>query len=138
MRIGNGKDIPLNQRTGTFPDVGDAMLDWFQPMVFGVVVKTVVNAQVVEDMTEVSFQGVWQPLSARRLQMKPEGQQAWSWFWLHADPSLNLEVDNIIRYTGTQYRVAAKKDYRLNGYVEYELVQDYTGAGPTPVEESEP
>lgn len=128
--IGQGKNIPLNQRAGSFPNVNGAMSDWFQPMVFGVVTKTVEGFQSVETMVEVNFQGVWQPLSARRLSMKPEGQQAWSWFWLHADPSLNLEVDNVIVYTGVQYRVMAKKDYRLNGYVEYELVQDYTGAGP--------
>jgi len=138
MRIGNGKDIPLNQRAGSFPNVGDALLNWFQPMTFGVVTKQVVNSQVIEDMVEVSFQGVWQPLQMRQLQLKPEGQRAWSWFWLHADPTLNLEVDNVILYTGVQYRVMAKKDYRLNGYVEYELVQDFTGAGPQPVvEESE-
>lgn len=134
MRIGQGKNIPLNQKTGTFPDVGDAMLDWFQPMVFGVVTKEVQGFQVVETMEEVSFQGVWQPFSERQLLLKPEGQRAWSWFWLHADPTLNLEVDSVVNYTGTQYRVMAKKDYRLNGYVEYQLVQDYTGAGPTPEE----
>ncbi len=132
--IGQGKNIPLNQRAGTFPNVGDALLDWFQPMVFGVVAKTTEGFQVVEDMVEINFQGVWQPLEARRLMLKPEGQRAWSWFWLHADPSLNLEVDNVIVYLGTQYRIMAKKDYKLNGYVEYELVQDFTGAGPQPVE----
>lgn len=136
--IKNGKDTPINQNVGSVPNVGGALLDWFQPMTFGVVSKTVVNAQVVEEMAEVAFRGVWQPFTERKLMLKPEGQRAWSWYWVHADPSLNLEVDNVVVYIGVQYRVMAKKDYSLYGYVEYELVQDFTGAGPTPVEESEP
>jgi len=131
MKIGQGKNTPLNQRAGSFPDVSDALLDWFQPMVFGVVTKTTQGFQVVETMTETSFQGVWQPFTDRQLLLKPEGERAWSWYWLHAEPTLNLEVDNVVNYLGTQYRVKSKKDYRLNGYVEYQLVEDYTGAGPT-------
>lgn len=131
--IGQGKNIPLNQRQGTFPNVNDALNDWFQPMVFGVVTKTTSGFQVVETMVEVNFKGVWQPLTDRKLMLKPEGQRAWSWFWLHADPTLNLEVDNVVTYLGEQFRVMAKKDYKLNGYVEYELVQDFTGSGPTEV-----
>lgn len=103
-------------------------------MTFGIVTKTTEGFQAVEDVEEVSFQGVWQPLRERQLLLKPEGQRAWSWFWLHADPSLELDVDDTITYLGTQFRVMAKKDYDIYGYVEYELVQDYTGAGPTPVE----
>lgn len=137
MIFKNGKDTPLNQNSGTVPNVGDAMLNWFQNITFGVVTKTVVNAQVVETMEEVTFKGVWQPLTERKLMLKPEGQRAWSWYWLHADPALNLPVDNVVVYLGKQFRVMAKKNYELYGYVEYELVQDYTGAGPTP-EESEP
>lgn len=134
MRIGNGKNIPLNQRTGSVPNVGDAMRDWFQPLVFGVVTKTVEGFQSVETVVDVNFLGVIQPLSTRQLMLKPEGQRAWSWYWVHADPSLNLLVDSVIRYNGRQARVMAKKNYDIYGYVEYEIVQDWTGAGPTPVE----
>lgn len=131
MIFSNGKDLPLNANSGTLPDVSGAMLDYFQPMVFGVVVKTVQNFQAVETKTSVNFQGVWQPLSERQLMMKPEGQRQWKWFWLHAEPSLVLEPDSIITYLGIQYRVMTQKDYRLYGYLEYHLVDDYTGSGPT-------
>lgn len=129
-KIQNGKNTPLNANSGTVPNVSGAMLDWFQPMIFETVVKTVEGFQVVEDGTEISFQGVWQPFTDRQLQMKPEGQRSWSWFWVHADPSLILKNDEVIKYLGVQYRVMAQKDYRLYGYVEYHLVQDFTGAGP--------
>lgn len=110
--------------------MGSAMDGWFHPLTFGVVTKETKGFQVVETVVTVSFRGVIQPLSARQLLLKPEGQRAWSWFWVHADPSLNLEVDSVILYNDTQYRVMAKKDYSLYDFVEYELVQDWTGAGP--------
>lgn len=130
MIISNGRDRPLNANSGTVPDVSGAMLDYFQPMTFGVVTKTVENFQVVETMAEVTFQGVWQPQSARQISYKPEGQRAWEWVMLHAEPSLVLEPDQVVIYLGRQFRVKAQSDYRLYGYIQYELVNDYTGAGP--------
>lgn len=130
MIFTNAKNIPLNAQAGSVPDVSGAMLDWFQPMTFGVVVKTVEGFQSYETMTNVNFQGVWQPLTERQLLLKPEGQRAWSWFWLHAEPSLVLDTDQVVTYLGKQYRVMSNKDYRLYGYIEYHLVEDWTGSGP--------
>lgn len=130
MIIKNGKNTPLNANSGTLPYVGDAMLNWFQPMVFGVVTTTVENFQSVQVQTEVSFQGVWQALTERQLMLKPEGERAWSWYWLHADPSLTLDTDSVVTYLGKQYRVMSNKDYALYGYIEYHLVEDWTGSGP--------
>jgi hypothetical protein len=129
--IFNAKDRPLNENTGTLPSVSDAMLDYFQPMTFTEVTKKKANFNVVEVATNVCFRGVWQPLTDRKLQMKPEGQRSWKWFWVHADPSLQLNTDDVITYLGVQYRVMADKDYSLYGYMEYHLVNDYTGSGPT-------
>lgn len=130
MIISNASAILLTQNPGTLPNVGDALLNWFQPMVFTTIVKTIVNFQVVETETNVNFQGVWQPFTAQQLQMKPEGQRAWKWFSVHADPSLSLTTDEVITYQSTQYRVKGKTDYTGYGYIYYELVQDYTGSGP--------
>ncbi len=132
--IRNGKDTPLNANSGTLPQVDDAMLDYFQPMQFGVVTKTSGRStgfQVVETKVTTDFRGVWQPMSDRKLMMKPEGQRQWKWFTCHADPSLILETDSVITYLGEQYRVESMRDYKLYGYVEYHLVQDFTGSGPT-------
>lgn len=129
--IYNAKDVLLSQNSGTMPDVSDAILDWFQPMLFTTVTKTVVNFQVREVGTSINFLGVWQPMSAQKLTQKPEGQRAWLWFTVHAEPGLELVPDEIINYLGVNYRVEAKFDYRLNGYVEYHLVNDYVGSGPS-------
>lgn len=128
--ISNGKNTPLNVKTGTVPDVSGAMQDWFQPMVFSQVLKTNTGFQVVETKNQIFFRGVIQPLSGRQLQLLPEGQRAWTWLWLHADPSLTLEVDEVVNYLGVQTRVMSQKDYRIYGYVEYQLVQDWTDSGP--------
>lgn len=128
--IANGANTPINIRTGTVPDVSGALQDWFQPMVFTQVVKTVVGFEVVETPTTINFQGVVQPFTERQLMLKPEGERAWTWFWLHAEPQLTLQVDDVVNWLGKQTRVASRKDYALYGYVEYHLVQDWTGSGP--------
>lgn len=132
--IKNAKNTPLSANSGTVPDMGGALLDWLQPMTFGVVTKTVVNSQVVEVEADTAFRGVIQPFSDRQLMLKPEGQRAWSWYWVHSDPSLVLTVDSTITYLGRQYRVMSLRNYSLYGYREYHLVQDYSGSGPTKTE----
>lgn len=129
--IANGKNIPLNVKTGTVPDVSGGLKDWFQPMTFELVTKTTDAFQVVEVGEPVTFMGVIQPLRERDIQLKPEGQRAWTWLWLHADPVLTLQVDEVVLYLGVQTRVMARKDYGAYGFVEYHLVQDWTGSGPT-------
>ena len=129
--IPNAKDIPLNQQAGTVPQMSGALTDWFQPMVFGRVTKRTVANQVVETKVPVNFRGVIQPLSERKLMLKPEGERAWTWLQLHSDVGLELNVDEIITYHGVQTRVMALNDYSLYGYMEYHLVQDWTGSGPS-------
>lgn len=128
--IKNGADTPLNAQAGTVPDVGGALLDWFQPMVFTRVTKETVGFQLVETAVDTNFRGVIQPLSARALMLKPEGQRSWTWLSLHSDPSLQLNTDEVVTYRGVQTRVMARKDYSLYGYLYYEIVQDFTGSGP--------
>lgn len=130
MTISNASNRPLNALAGSVPDVSGALLDYLQPMTFTTIVKTVENFQVVETPTSVSFQGVWQPFTARQIQMKPEGQRAWKWFMVHALVALPLVPDDVVTYLGTQYRVKADNDYSIYGYYQYELIEDYTGAGP--------
>lgn len=135
--IANGVNIPLNVQTGTIPNMGTALLDWFQLLTFGIITKTVVAFQVDETVTDISFWGLVQPLTGRQLSMKSEGQRKWNWISVYAQaaPSgalLSLLPDDLIIFQGTQYRVAVRKDYALYSYTYYELVQDYTGGVPTP------
>ncbi len=128
--IFNAKDRPITTATGQLPNVNGAMSSWYQPMTFEVVTKTVTGYQVAETGTQYNFKGVIQPLAPRQVAYKPEGQRAWTWLMLHADPSLTLEVDSVVIYLGVQTRIMARKDYTIYGYVYYELVQDWEGSGP--------
>jgi len=128
--INNACNIPLNENSGTLPDMSTALQNWYQPMTFGVITKTVVAFQDVETVVDTQFLGVWQPLSGRQLILKPEGQRAWSWWQLLADLAIDLKVDDIIIYLTKQYRVMAKKNYSLYQYQEYHLISDWVGSGP--------
>lgn len=122
---------PFNQiNFSGMPNMAGTLVGWFQPLVFGVVVKEYINYEVVETMTEVNFRGVWQPLETRKLLLKPENQRSWTWIQCHAHTNLHLENDSVIKFRGVQYRVMAQWDYSLNGFYEYHLVEDYTGSGP--------
>lgn len=112
------------------PQVGDTLLDYFQPMQFTQIVKSVSQFQSKEQGIRHNFQGVWQPFSAQQLRMKPIGQRAWNWQMLHADPSLALKPDDTVKYLTRQYRVMSKWDYTNMGYIQYDLVLDWTGSGP--------
>jgi hypothetical protein len=128
--IANAGDKPLFNKSGTTPDVSGAMQDYFQDMVFEPLVKTVTGFQVVEVPNPINFRGVIQPLTERQLLLKPEGQRAWTWFTLHSDPVLTLQVDDVVLWNGKQTRIMGRKDYMLYGFVEYSMVQDWTGSGP--------
>jgi hypothetical protein len=128
--IGNGKNIPLNAQGGTIPQLGPAMRNWFQPMVFTPVGKVVNGFMVVESADPINFRGVIQPLTDRQLILKPEGQRSWTWLMLHSDPVLKLQTDDVVEYLGVQTRVMSRRDYTIYGYVMYSLVQDWTNAGP--------
>lgn len=125
--IKNGKDYLLTANPGTLPNVQGAMLNWFQTLIFTRLTKGVANFDLTETPKNYSFQGVKQPLSAQELQLKPEGQRNWKYFWIHALPDLVLEPDDVIKFTdGVAYRVIGKWDYTEYGYISYEIVQDFT------------
>jgi hypothetical protein len=124
--IRNASSIPLSANPGTLPDVSGALADWFQPLTFTQIVKTVVNYQAVETETSTTFMGVRQPFSAQQLLMRPEGQRKWKWETIHAYPDLTLDVDDIITFSGVKYRVMQKSNWAEYGYVEYAIVEDYT------------
>ena len=123
--IKNGSENSIQFQTGTVPDVSGAMQDYFQNITMTQIVKSVVGFQAVETQNPWSFFGVIQPFSPRQLMLLPEGQRAWTWFTLHAEPSVTLQVDDIMIWNGKQTRVMSRKDFTLYGYVEYSLVTDW-------------
>lgn len=123
--IRNAADSTLEENPGTLPDMSGAIANWFQKMKFRRVTKKVVNFVAVETFTEVVAMAVKQPLTAQKLQMKPEGQRQWKWEMLHASPDTVLFLDDEIMINGVRFRVMEKLDFKEYGFVEYHLCQDY-------------
>ena len=131
--IRNGSSIFLNQTPGTLPSVGGVLSNWFQKVQFITVQKIIMNYQVFEVFTQNSFKGVCQPMSAKQMQIKPEGQRNWSWFTIHATPDLLLQNDDVIYIDNLRLRVMDQQDYSKYGYVEYHAQQDFTDSLVAPV-----
>ena len=131
-RIFNAANVPLNaQAQGTVPNMTEALDSWLQPMSFEPVTKTPMGYQVVETTTAIGFQGVWQPFRPVDLRLLPEGQRARRWYWCHSKIALPLNVDDCIVYLGVQYRVMGINPCGLYGFFEHQLVEDWTGSGPS-------
>jgi hypothetical protein len=112
------------------PQMTSTMSGWLVPITLGIVRKEQNGFTIREFVEEVSFKGVWQPLEMSRLQIKEDGQRHWNWYWLHTPMDLKIKIDDVVMFQGQQYRVMSDKNYSLNGFYEYELIEDYTGAGP--------
>lgn len=133
MTILNACNIPLNQQNGNRPNMGSVVKSYFVTLTFLKVIKTLVAGSVVETTTPINCQGTIQPFAWRDLFLKDIQERSWSWFWLHTDTTVILETDDVITYQGTNYRVKGLKPYDAYGYREYQIIQDFTGSGPTAV-----
>lgn len=108
------------------PNMSTTLNGWEAPLSLIRITQTVDNGDVETVEEHINFQGVWQPLKDEQLQFKPEGQRSWEWFWIHAKAgTLNLNTADKIIFNGDRYKVMDKKDYTLNGFVEYHVIRDY-------------
>lgn len=108
--------------------MAQTLTGWEQPLTLVKELQNIVDGDLVTEEQKISFIGVWQPLKDERLEAKPEGQRSWEWIWIHAKSgTLNLETADKVIFNNKRYKVMEKKDYSLNGFVEYQLVRDYTG-----------
>lgn len=122
----NASSTNLLQASSNLPNLSNPIGKWFLPVNFILVTKTITAGEVVETETSSTFQGVVQNLNSKELQIKPEAQRGWTWKMIHALPSLQLNVDDIIKYENINYRVMNVKDWKEYGYMDYHIVVDYT------------
>lgn len=109
------------------PQMNTTLIGWEQALELVKVVQSVIEGDLSTQYINVQFKGVVQPLRDEQLALKPDGQRSWEWIWIHAVAgSLNLETADKVIFQNKTYKVTSKKDYSLNGYVEYQLVRDYT------------
>ena len=108
------------------PNMRETLTGWEVPLSLVKITQDVFEGDLVTTETTYNFQGVWQPLSAEQLSLLPEGQRSWENVWIHAKSgSLNLETADKVIFNNRRYKITQKKDYGLNGFVEYMLIRDY-------------
>lgn len=119
------KTISNSLRSG-MPNMANTLNGWEVPLSLIKVIQSVSEGDLVTTEKQINFMGVWQPLRNEQLELKPEGQRSWQWCWIHAKAGeLNLETADKVIFNGERFKVVTKKDYSLNGFVEYEICRDY-------------
>lgn len=105
--------------------MSQTIIDWFQPITFGVVSYTVVDFEKVESVEYVDTQGVVQPYRPEPLEIQTAGVRSWVWQQIHCLPDLILRPNDFIYYNDVKYKVLFKNDYQAYGYVEYMLCEAF-------------
>jgi hypothetical protein len=108
------------------PKLSTAIGPWAQTFNFDVITKRQENYQTVERKSTRTFKGVVAPLSARQLELKPEGQRAWRWQEVHCKTDLELRIDDEVIFKCVRYRVMAVHDFADYGFRRYELAEAFT------------
>lgn len=120
----NGAKAFNNQ--SNMPQITAALSNWQDALTIGKVVVTWDGGEKVETITSMSFTGTIQPLGAKQIALKPEGERAWKWLQIHVySGSLDIDIDNKIYVDNEKYKVMAIFDYARNGFMEYHIVRDY-------------
>ena len=108
------------------PQIGAAFGGWTNRIIMARIKETVVDGFVQLEEKPIYFYGTIQPLSPREIELKPEGQRSFTWLQIHcASRALNLIPGQKIKWNGKVYKVMARLDYDLNGFLEFHVVQDY-------------
>jgi len=119
----------LNQ-TSNMPNMSGTLDGWLIAVFLIKTTQTIVDFERVDVETRTKFEATVQPLSARQLQLKPEGLRKFKWFQLHVKSgSFNLDSDDIIEYDGSRYKIMGDFPYELNGFKEYHMIEDFEDNG---------
>lgn len=111
------------------PNMRSTILGWFRPLVLAVVRQQTIDFETKEALVQLATRGVIQPMAAKDLQLKPEGTRTWDWRMIHATPDLALTTEDVILIPRggktVQFRVMRALDYSGDGFLMYEIVNDY-------------
>lgn len=121
----------MNRHTSSgMPQITSAFDGWMETIVLLKHKEIVVSGFVTKQEVPIEFQGTIQPLSARAIELKPEGQRSFTWLQIHCFfPDTPLIPGDRFSWNGSNYKIMELKDYTLNGYLEYHAVRDYQDTG---------
>ena len=104
---------------GKLPNMSMTIIDWFQPITFGIIKTTVVDYEKKITIDYVDTQGVVQPYKPEPLEIQQAGVRSWSWLMIHCLPDLQLYNNEYIMYENVRYKILQRNDYNKYGYIEY-------------------
>lgn len=108
------------------PNLTNALRGWEVPIIADYIKQEEINGDIVNISEQKRIRGVLQPLKAQEVNLKPEGQRAWSWYELHISPEFKeLQVEQYVHINGNKYKIMAVKNYDMYGYLEYHCVRGY-------------
>ena len=108
------------------PNVADVLDGWLQTLHAKKMTQTIVNGDIEETETPVTFRGMEQVQSPYQLSLHAEGERSWNWVDIYCDYA-DFELDDIIILADKEYRVMKKDNWQEfgYGYYKYECVRDY-------------
>lgn len=119
---------PKATEANSMPTMGAAFSGWTVPVALVRLSQQIIDGIVTNTREYIRMIGVVQPLEARRLALKPEGQRSFTWLQMHIVGGYSpLKPNDRVEYKGKEYKVIALYDYSQSNYTEYELVQDFKG-----------
>lgn len=126
----------LNGFVSGQPVVKEAILDTFRPIVIGVATTSIEgdanprrSGRAKTFFRDVQTSGCFQAGPGEKLEVQAEGERSLQNALLHTTPDFNVPTDTLVKIDGTNYRVMAVRDYSVNGFVAYELTEDYERRG---------
>ncbi len=113
----------------TLPSMRGTVLGWFKPMIVGIVTETIAaggvrDGQSVSTVREMRTSGVI-IADEEEIDIKAEGQRSWARSFLYVLPQLDVATDTRLKIAGKFYRVTKKKNFTVNGYIRYVVLEDY-------------
>ena len=124
MKIFNANSLKIGA-SGGLPNMSQTIIAWFQPIVFGVVTRAVVDYETQETVQQVHTRGVVQPYKPEPLEIEMAGSRSWNWRMVHCLPDLTLENNQYIYYEDVKYKVVQVLKYDEYGYRQYNICETY-------------
>lgn len=103
---------------------------WTKPSQMRVVTQTPVDFEVSEKVDAVVWFDVFlSPMSAQKVQRKPEDLRIWKWW--EGYTTTDIAPDTVVQdFNGVQFRIQEKYDWSQAGFYRYELTEQPAQAEP--------
>ena len=105
------------------PNVSQVLRGFGKVAEFQVIRRVITDHEVVEsDVSSTRICIVLQPMKARDVAVKPEGQRKWR--WLDGWSTEKLELDwTLLDGSGARFRIMSQLDWSQGGFYKYTLVE---------------